>query len=390
MDLPSSTSDRGETVTSIAPPEGRTLSNRQLNRSFLARQLLLERNRRPVATVIEQLVGMQSQAPRDPFIGLWTRIDGFDHADLDRLMLDRLAVRMVVMRGTIHLLTARDACLLRPIVQEMLESFVSGNPTHGRTLAGLDLDDIGRTARHLVEDAPATGKQIGIHLARHWPDRDPSSLSQAARAVLPLVQVTPRGVWGRSMQPALTTIETWLGQPVDRHREPDIAIVRYLAAFGPATVADIQAWSGLSGLREHVERLRPILAVYRDERNRELFDVPGAPFPDPDTPAPVRFLPGFENALLSHADRTRIVSDDHRKRMWKANGQVDPSFLVDGFVAGTWKLTQAKSDARLDLTPFDALLTQAAHDELEAEGQRLLAFLAGDTGKHDVMFRDSV
>jgi len=377
-------------VTSSMPPEGSTLSNRQLNRSFLARQLLLERQRQSAACVIEHLVGMQSQVPKDPFIGLWSRIDGFGHAELDQLMHNRKTVRVTLMRGTIHLVTNRDAYLLRPAMQAMIEKLLADNAIVFPNLDGLDLDAVVASARAMLEREPMTGKHLGLRLGEAWPDRDPTALSYVPRYVLPLVQVTPRGVWGKSQQPTLTTIEAWLGTTIDRYRDPDDAIIRYLAAFGPATVADIQVWSGLSGLREHVERLRAQLVTYRDERNRELFDVPDAPFPDPDTPAPVRFLPGFENALLSHADRTRIITDERRKRMWKVNGLLDPSFLADGYVAGTWKVTTAKSEALLDIAPFDAPLPPSTRADLEAEGRRLLAFLAADAGRQDVIFRYSV
>ncbi len=377
-------------MTSLTPLEGSTLSSRHLNRSFLARQLLLERRRQSAACVIEHLVGMQSQVPRDPFVGLWSRIDGFGHAELDQLMLDRETVRMTLMRGTIHLVTNRDAYLLRPAMQAMIEKHLAGNAIVFPNLDGLDLEAVIASARDMLEREPMTGKHLGLRLGETWPDRDPTALSYVPRYVLPLVQVTPRGVWGKSQQPTLTTIEAWLGTTIDRYREPDDAIVRYLAAFGPATVADIQAWSGLSGLREPVERLRPNLVTYRDERHRELFDVPDAPFPDPDTPAPVRFLPRFENALLSHANRTRIISDEHRKRMWKVNGLVDPSFLVDGYVAGTWKLTQAKRETVLDITPFDAPLPPSTRAELEAEGQRLLEFFAPAATQRDVFIGSSV
>lgn len=352
--------------------------------------MLLERQHRSAASVIEHLAGMQSQVPKDPFIGLWSRIDGFGHAELDQLMLDRKTVRITLMRGTIHLVTNRDAYLLRPAMQAMIEKHLAGNAIVFPNLDGLDLEAVIASARDMLEREPMAGKHLGLRLGETWPDRDPTALSYVPRYVLPLVQVTPRGVWGKSQQPTLTTIEAWLGTTIDRYREPDDAIVRYLAAFGPATVADIQAWSGLSGLREHVECLRAQLVTYRDERTRELFDVPDAPFPDPETPAPVRFLPGFENALLSHADRTRIISDEHRKRMWKVNGLVDPSFLIDGYVAGTWKVTKAKSAARLDIAPFDAALPPSTRADLEAEGQRLLAFLAADAGRRDIKFRDSV
>jgi hypothetical protein len=374
-------------LSTSAPNEGTTLTNRQLNRSFLARQHLLERTDRPAHEVIEHLVGMQSQMPKDPFIGLWTRIRDFDHAELDQLMLQREAVRLTLMRGTIHLVTARDAYALRPVVQATLEKLLAGNANFSPNLDGLDIGEVVEAGRTLVEAKPLTGRNLGLRLAERWPDRDPTSLSYAPRYVLPLVQVPPRGVWGKSMQPTLTTLQAWLGEPVDPHREPDDAILRYLAAFGPATVADVQAWSGMSGLREAVKRLRPRLVTYRDEGNRELFDVPGAPFPDPETPAPIRFLPGFENALLSHADRTRIISDERRKAMWRSNGLVPGSFLVDGHVAGTWKTARDKGEAAIEATPFEPL-TAAQRDEVEREATTLLDFLEADADVRTVRINE--
>jgi hypothetical protein len=373
-----------------APAPGGVLSNRQLNRSLLARQLLLERQPLPAANVIEHLAGMQSQAPRDPFIGLWSRIDGFRHEDLDQLMLDRQAVRIVAMRGTIHLLTRGDAALLRPMTQTTLERFVESNATYARDIDGLDLDAVAATGRQFLEATPATARQLGAALVASWPGRNPASLSQVVRSFLPLVQVTPRGMWGQSQQPTLTTFEEWTGETMERYCDPGEGILRYLAAFGPATVADVQAWFGLPALRSHVERLRPQLVTYRDDRNRELVDVAGAPFPDPGTPAPVRFLPGFDNALLAHADRTRIVSDGHRRRMWKKNGLIDPSFLIDGYVAGTWKASEGKDGVHLDVMPLDTALPEGVHEEVLCEGQRLLSFLAPAAGHREIVVHDPI
>lgn len=369
------------------PAPGSTLSNRQLNRALLARQYLLERRRVPVAHAIEQLAGMQSQAPNDPYIGLWSRIEDFDTDELSQAMLARETVRIVTMRGTIHLLTAGDALALWPVVQSMLETSFGAIATYAPNLAGLTLAEVIEAGRHVLEDAPQTGKQLGAILRERWPERDASSLSHAVRYHLPLVQVTPRGVWGKSQQPTLTTIQAWLGRPMSAGREPDELIRRYLAGFGPATVADIQAWSGLSGLRDPVERLRPGLAVYRDERGRELFDIPDAPLPDPDGPAPVRFFPGFENALLAHADRTRIISDERRKATWKVNGLVDPTFLVDGYVGGRWKADRAMTKVAIDLFPFEPL-ARSDRDDVESEATRLLDFLEPTAVTREIRFHE--
>jgi len=364
-----------------------TLSNRQLNRALLARQHLLERRHIPATEVIEQLVGMQSQAPNGPYFGLWSRIEDFETAELGDAMLARETVRMVTMRGTIHLLTARDALSFWPVVQAMLEASFGNIATYAPNLEGLDLAEVIEAGRLALEAAPQTGKQLGVILRERWPDRDAAALSHAVRNHLPLVQVTPPWVWGKSQQPTLNTIQAWLGRPISARREPDELIRRYLAGFGPATVADIQAWSGLSGLRESVVRLRPGLAVYRDERGRELFDIPDAPLPDPETPAPVRFFPGFENALLAHADRTRIISDERRKATCKVNGLVDPTFLLDGYVGGRWKAVRAKTEVAIDLFPFEPL-ARSDRDDVESEATRLLDFFEPAAVTREIRFHE--
>ncbi|MDP8930635.1 MAG: winged helix DNA-binding domain-containing protein, partial [Actinomycetota bacterium] len=204
-------------------------------------------------------------------------------------------------------------------------------------------------------------------------------LANTVRALAPLVQVPPRSVWGAGGPSAHTTSETWLGRPLQPDPSPEELVVRYLTAFGPATVADMQTWSGLTTLREVAERLRPRLRTFRDEQGRELFDMPDAPFPDPDTPAPPRFLPPYVNVLLSHADRTRIISDDRRRRIAASRLDVG-TVLVDGFVCATWKLTEHRGAAALSIEPFEKL-SQSDTAAVTREGARLLTFAgADDTG----------
>lgn len=230
-------------------------------------------------------------------------------------------------------------------------------------------------------------KELREALLKEWPDADPFALSVAARCVLPLVQVTPRGLWGRSGQVALTTAEHWFGRESETAPAPtpslDATVLRYLAAFGPASVRDMQTWSGLTRMREVFERLRPRLVVFQDENGVELFDLPDAPRPDADTPAPPRFLPEYDNLLLSHADRSRVVAGEYKARMWKGN-QVFRTLLVDGYLAGIWRLTETEETATLTVQPFGRL-SRAQRDSVAEEGERMLTVMSAATA-HDIAF----
>jgi hypothetical protein len=356
------------------------LTRLELNRAFLERQMLLQRATVPVPQAIERLVGLQAQSPNAPYLGLWSRLEAFRPEDLALLITSRRAVRIAVMRSTIHLVTARDCRALRPLHQEVIRRSLNGN--HGRALEGLDMDALAAAGRALVEERPRTHIELGSHLQSRWPDRDPTALGIAVRALVPLVQVPPRGVWGRSGPAAHTSAEAWLGRPLLRNPSLDEIVRRYLRAFGPASVADVQTWSGLAGLRAVLKRLRPRLRTFTDERGRELFDVPDGPLPEVDTPAPPRFLPEYDNALLSHSDRTRIIADEHRNRIFTKGG-----FLVDGFARGTWSIKRERGTAALVIDPFDRLPKSSA-GELADEGVRLLAFVAPDADGHRIVFGD--
>ena len=360
-------------------PSAPVLNTRALNRALLARQLLLDRVAAPAAETIEHLVGMQAQVPTDPYIALWSRLAAFRPGELEELVRERKAVRGPLMRTTLHLATADDFLALRPVMQPVLErGFMTGSP-FGRRLTGMDIDALLAYGREVVEERPRTTAELGMLLHERWPDRDATALSYAVRYLVPVIQVPPRGLWETSSQAAWTTVESWLGRPLSPEPSTETVVLRYLAAFGPASVMDIQAWSWLTRLRSVVEDLRPRLRTFRDEAGKELFDLPDAPRPSPDTPAPVRFLPQFDNLLLSHADRSRVVRDAFRQRLLSNGNQTFGTVLVDGFVAATWKLLRGKGPATLRITPLEPLGTADAA-AVETEGARLLAMVAPGGG----------
>ena len=355
------------------------LSRRALNRATLERQMLLRRQKLPAEGAIEHLVGMQAQAPVPPYIGLWTRLEDFRPDELARLITDRRAVRIALMRNTVHLVTARDALTLRPLMQPIFDRALYANRDQRAGIEGIDIQALVTTGRALLEERPRAAKELGMLLQERCPDRDPATLARTIRHLVPLVQVPPRGVWGRSGQATHTTAEAWLGRPLDPDPSPDEMVLRYLGAFGPATVKDVQTWSGLTRLGEVTERLRSRLRTFRDEQGKELFDLPDAPRPGSDTQSPPRFLPEFDNLLLSHADRTRIIDDDHRKVIASKNGMVPATVLVDGFVRGTWKTERTRGKVTLMIEPFEPLASED-RDALAAEGERLVRFVVGPEG----------
>jgi hypothetical protein len=365
--------------------EAKTLSLQALNRALLARQMLLHREAMPATKALEHLVGLQAQSPSPPYFGLWTRLENFRAEELSDLIESRKAVRMSLMRSTIHLVTARDALALRPTLQSVHDTQFRVGSRHGPAIAGVDLEALLKIGRKLMEDEPLTFTALGTRLQDHWPGRPADSLGYAVRNYLAMVQVPPRGLWGKSGQPAHTTIEKWLGRSVGTATSPDKMILRYIAAFGPASVRDAQVWSGLPRLGEVFERLRPKLVVFHDGTGRELFDLPTAPRPDANAPAPVRFLPEYDNTLLSHADRTRIVSEEDRKRLFGGGGVLTATILVDGFVHGSWKIVRKGKSVALTIKPYRPLRKKDIV-ALTAEGKRLLTFAAPEAKASAVTF----
>lgn len=357
------------------------LTRRALNRATLARQLLLERSTMSVPEVLEHLVGMQAQTPHTAYVGLWTRVQGFRPDELSDLLLDRQVVRIALMRSTIFLVTARDAWALRPLIQVVHDRMHQGQ--FGRRLQGADTSAVVAAGRAFLDHEPRTFKALGEHLLERWPGHDHLALEMTVRTGVPLVQVPPRGLWGRSGPVAHTSIEAWLGDAPPAWLTLEGMVLRYLRAFGPASVMDAQMWCGLTKLKEVFESLRPELLVFRDEQGRELFDLPDVPRPDPDVPAPPRFLYDYENMLLSYADRSRAILPERVGHIVVRQNESISTYLVDGFVAGTWRVEREGRHARLVIRP----LVPLADDDEEAllhEADALVAFVADDATSREV------
>jgi hypothetical protein len=359
-----------------------TLSQRALNRAFLARQMLLERHRVTAPDAVARLVGLQAQLARPPFVGLWTRVHGFRRAELTAALHDRRVVRVTSLRGTLHLMTAVDYLALRGALQPMLTRGMQA--ILRERAAALDVRHLETEGRRFFGKTPATFDALRDHLKAKFPNADERAMAYAIRTHVPLVQVPTDAAWAFPAAADFALADTWLSTKVATDATAAEALVlRYLAAFGPASVADAQAWSGLGALRDAFESLRPSLVTFRDERKRELFDLADAPRPDPDTRAPVRFVPDFDNLVLAHDDRTRVIADPHRSLVTTRNLQVRATFLVDGVVAGIWKSERKRKTAVLLIEPFGTL-TKAVRSQLEEEGDLLLRFLEDDATEREI------
>ena len=322
-------------------------------------------------STIEHLVGMQAQNPLDPYYGLWARLDPFEPEMLSTLIEDRKAVRTAFLRATIHLVTGAD-CLNLDATVRPVSTRTFGSTAFSQGTAGMNIDRLLSVGRQLLEEKPMGRAQLGRLLAESWPDRDPASMAYAVSYLLPLVQLPPRGLWNGRGAATWTTVEHWLGSKPSRKSAVATLVLRYLAAFGPGSVSDIRVWSGVTGLAEVVEALRPQLRIFADESGRELFDLPDAPRPDPDTPAPTRLLPEYDNVLLGHADRSRVIEPGAKPPGWAGN------LLHDGFLRGSWKVANTKKGAKITIIPFSRLSTKAA-DDVQYEAIRLLQAVAPDS-----------
>lgn len=388
------------------------LDDRALNRALLARQHLLARTSDDVPTVVEHLVGLQAQNPWSPFLGLWSRVEGFTTGGLDALLLDRAVLRIAAMRSTVHLVTARDAPVLTALARPVMAGELRANPRRRAALEVVDLDRLVEVAAAYVRAEPRVTTDLGARLAQEWPTAHPQDLSAFARALLPLVQVTPRGLWQHPAATTWTTLDAWVPGAVAaagdleaeaaRTRALEGVVLRYLAAFGPASVTDVQAWSGRTGLRAVVDGLRdrlvvlPAVPARPGGRPRELLDLPDAPRPDPDVPAPVRFLADYDNLWLSHAQRTRVLDDAHRRALQTPNGRLPAAVLVDGRVRATWAVARERTgtgrgarrtSAVLTVTPLEPLTAGERRDVL-ATAEQAVRFLAAEADTHAVRYAD--
>jgi len=351
-------------------PIERVLSTRELNRALLARQLLMERSDRSIVEALERVGGLQTQYAPAGYVGLWSRLVDFRRESLTEALHERRVIQATLMRSTIHMVSAADFWV-----------FLAGIRTSRRDwamrvlraqLAGIDMDLVAERVRTLLSAGPRRQADLVAELELEGIQRVASA---RAGEWIDLVRVPPSGTWGRRRADLYGLADQWL-PPVDVTEAEGIdhLVRRYLGAFGPSTTADIARWAGLpaTGLDPAPALQALELRRFRDESGRLLLDLPGAPLPPADTPAPVRFLPVWDATLLVHARRTLILPEAHRQRIFNVHApQSFPTFLVDGVVAGTWRFAAG----RIELEPFEPL-TAAVGRELEAEAERLAAFHA--------------
>ena len=362
-----------------------TLTRRQLNRTLLARQLLLERHSLDCTTAIERLGGMQSQIPNPPYIGLWTRLSGFEKSHLTASLEKRAVARAPWIRSTLHLVTAADHQLFQAVIQPALARGLRS--FFGARAKGLDIERLIKIAKPCLESDNPTIGELRDRLQAQAPNADKQAMAYAVRSYLPLAQIPPSGTWGVGTRATYTTAESWLGPASPASLEA--LFRRYLAAFGPADVMDFQTWTGMTSLKAQLKETLSTLAAYSDESGRVLYDLPDKPLVAADKPAPIRFLPEYDNILIAHRDRTRILPEAHRKKVFVSAGRVLGTVIIDGFVAAIWKSVRANQAATIRVTLFES---QAADvlDLIEAEGLALARFIAEDAERHQVEFTGSV
>ncbi|MEU3009940.1 winged helix DNA-binding domain-containing protein [Nocardia asteroides] len=349
------------------------LSNRVLNRTLLARQHLLERSALTVPRMCDHLVGLQAQDVPPPFIGLWSRIAGFDPATVSTGLEDRSLVRITLMRGTIHLVTPPDAVRIAPHIQPELEKVPFRKGFNYGATVGLDPEEVRAHGEAVLGEEPVSAADLRVAAARIYPDRDPGAIVQTWLYQLPVLQTPPRGRWRDNSKPVWSRVQPWLGLPLDPGYPVAELILRYLRAFGPASTMDMQVWSKLPAMKQAVADLGDRVRTYTDERGRTLYDAADLPLADPDLPAPVRLLGWYDNLLLSHQDRSRVIGDSSAPPLRTFASAVSP-VLVDGYLAGLYKIFVKSGTARLRVSPLRAWTTAEAA-QVEAEAAALLAFL---------------
>lgn len=357
------------------------LSLRDLNRTTLARQLLLERAPLTVPDALARLVALQGQVPSAPYVALWSRLAAFEREDLTNLLLDRSVVKATSMRATLHVLRTDDHLHFRPTLAPIFDGAMTAITKKRGQL--VDQDVLLGAVRPYLDEQPRTFAAISAFLAERWPHHDVGAMRYTVRMQLPLVQVPQATGWGFPGNPAFALADSWLGRAADSAPDAAGLVRRYLAAFGPATPVDMQSWTGLGALKPAFDALGDELIVLRDDRKRTLFDLAEAPRPGAAVEAPVRYLAEFDNVLSGHKDRTRFIADHDRPKVYLPALRVAPTVLIDGFVAGVWRIESAKNASRLVVRPF-ASVPKAAQHELVQEGERLARFLVPTASHHGV------
>ena len=360
-----------------------TLTVRELNRATLARQMLLERAPIGAVEAVERLAGMQAQYSPSPYIGLWNRLKGFKIDDLTTALHNREIIKASMMRWTLHLASARDY----PYFSTAITAARLAGWSSIIERSGVDNHELHAKLLEYATE-PRTQQDIRTFLRSHAPHVDQREIWHMATARGWLVHSPPSGLWRYFGKNSYISAHEWLG-PIEKPslEEAMVHLVRrYLAAFGPATRADVMAWGGLrrvSYVDTALKTLSDEIVTFQDDSGKTLYDLAAAPRPGSDVPAPVRFLPKWDNLLLAYANRERTLPDRYRKTVIEKNGDVHPTFLVDGVVAGMWTIKQERKTAVLSLETFEplALSTRAL---LEEEGMRLAHFIEPDSTHHTV------
>jgi hypothetical protein len=362
-----------------------TLTNRQLNRATLARQMLLERSDIGIAEAVTFLGGLQAQQSNDPYIALWSRLDGFTQDHLTALIVDRTLARATTMRGTLHLHTADDLIGVRALVGTFLKGMWTSN--FRKHFGSEDEKKVIRAGVKILDaKAPMTSGALGKALREKFPTAEAQSLAVLLQVTETLVQVPPTRLWGNGSAPLLTRVENWLPPPHTRPLSRVDLVRRYLRAFGPASINDMQIWCRLTKLSVEFEMLKDELVTFTDEDGRTLYDYADAPRPSADAPAPVRFLPLYDNVYLGYDNRRRMLAEGDVKRVNLLLAQFKPAVLVDGIVSGAWSVETKKGGARLVVEPYHKL-RKADVRELEREGMAFLGFAAPEAERRDVEVR---
>lgn len=351
----------------------RVLTRRDLNRALLERQFLLERKALAAVKAVERLGGLQAQSTTSPYLSLWTRLDGFERHQLVRALKRRRLVKAIIQRGTLHIVTPSDYWAFATARRKL--GGIVWPPSYEARLPTVSLVKLAAAVAAELEGVELTFKEVRALLEPYeQPGISPTFIWRRIQGHAYIVHVPPSGIWGYGGQGVYTAAEgTLVGGPPPAEEGFDRLVRTYLAAYGPATKHDIGQWAGIPRIAPITASLaRQSLRTYQDEQGRTLYDLPRAPLPDADTPAPVRLIPRFDNVVLSHADRSRILGDVPPSRIVTNNGIVHATVLVDGFVAGTWQL----DNGRVVLEPF-APLVRDVKRALRDEAERLEAFVGG-------------